>query len=49
MAMKMFETGEAVGVCTTVLLMRTESCCYLSFDGKSWEETESELIIGQIK
>ena len=49
LAMEMFESGDAVGVFTTVILMRTETSCFISFDGKRWEETDSELIIGQIK
>jgi hypothetical protein len=47
-AMKRFENGDAVGVYTTVLLMRTGGKNYISFDGEEWEEIESELIDKQI-
>jgi len=43
-AMKRFENGDAVGVCTTVLLMRTGGRDYMSFDGDNWEETNSEIV-----
>lgn len=46
--MKMFENGDAVGVYTTVLLMRTGGKNYISFDGKEWEEIDSKLVNKQI-
>lgn len=42
--MEMFENGEAIGVYTDILLMKTHGKTYFSFDGDEWEETESELI-----
>lgn len=42
--MRLFENGDAVGVCTTVLLVRTGGRDYVSFDGLEWEETNSEIV-----
>lgn len=43
-AMELFENGEAVGVLTTVLLMRSDSHDYISFDGTEFEEIDSKLV-----
>ena len=42
--MKRFEDGDAVGVYTTALLVRTRGRNYLSFDGIEWEETDSDIV-----
>ena len=47
-AMDLFESGEAVGVYTTVLIMRVGGKTYISFDGRLWEETECTLIDKQL-
>ena len=46
--MDKFERGEAEGVCTTVLIVRSEGKHYISFDGEEWEEGASPLIKRQI-
>lgn len=46
--MDKFERGEAVGVYTTVLIVRIEGKHYISFDGEEWVETQSEFINKQL-
>lgn len=46
--MDKFERGEAVGVYTTVLVVRLGGKHYISFDGEEWEETVSAVIKKQI-
>ena len=46
--MDMLEKGLAVGVYTTVLLVRSGERVFMSFDGREWEETSSELVRSQI-
>jgi hypothetical protein len=43
-AFHLLEKGEACCLCASILIMRVEEKCYISFDGQAWEETESEMI-----
>lgn len=43
-AFHLLEKGEACCLYASVLIMRVDEKCYISFDGKEWEETESEMI-----
>lgn len=47
-AFHLLEKGEACCLYASVLIMRVDEKCYISFDGKEWEETESEMIKEQI-
>ena len=47
-AFHLLEKGEACCLYASILIMRVENRCYISFDGENWEETESELIKEQI-
>lgn len=43
-ALHLLEKGEACCLYASVLIMRVEEKCYISFDGREWEEIDSELI-----
>ena len=43
-AFHLLERGEACCLYASVLIMRAEGKCYISFDGQEWEETESKMI-----
>lgn len=43
-AMRLLETGKADCIFASVLILRIGKSLYLSFNGKEWEEIDSELI-----
>lgn len=43
-AFHLLEKGEACCVYASILIMRSGGKVWISFDGKEWEETESEMI-----
>ncbi len=47
-ALHLLEKGEACCLYASVLIVRVDERYYISFDGSQWEETDSELIKGQI-
>ena len=44
----LFEQGKAVGVETTVLIVRVRGTVFISFDGEEWVESKSEFINKQL-
>lgn len=49
LAINMLETGEAVCLYTTVLLMKAGDCVYVSFNGEEWSEIDSQMIRSQFE
>ena len=47
-AFHLLEKGEACCLYASVLIVRVDDTYYISFDGVRWEETDSELIKGQL-
>lgn len=47
-AFRLLERGEARCVCASVLIVRVGERFYISFDGRQWEETDSDLVKGQV-
>lgn len=47
-AFHLLEKGEACCLYASVLIMRSGGKVWISFDGKEWEETESEIIKKQV-
>lgn len=47
-AFHLLEKGEACCLYASILIMRSGGKVWISFDGKEWEETESEMIKEQI-
>lgn len=47
-AIRLLEEGKADAVVTTAIVLRTGGSVWLSFDGKKWEKTESEMICNTI-
>lgn len=43
-AFHLLEKGEACCLYASILIMRSGGKVWISFDGKEWEETESEMI-----
>lgn len=43
-AFHLLEKGEACCLYASILIIRSGGKVWISFDGKEWEETESELI-----
>lgn len=43
-ALHLLEKGEACCLYASVLIIRSGGKVWISFDGKEWEETESEMI-----
>lgn len=47
-AIRLLEEGKADAVVTTAIVLRSGGSVWLSFDGKRWEKTESEMICNTI-
>ncbi len=43
-AFHLLEKGEACCLYASILIMRSGGKVWISFDGKEWEETDSEMI-----
>lgn len=43
-AFHLLEKGEACCLYASILIIRSGGKVWISFDGKEWEETESEMI-----
>lgn len=43
-ALHLLEKGEACCLYASILIIRSGGKVWISFDGKEWEETESEMI-----
>lgn len=48
-AIGLLETGQAEMVALTAVVLRSGGKVWLSFDGKEWEETESEMVKKHLK
>lgn len=47
-AFHLLEKGEACCLYASILIMRSGGKVWISFDGKEWEETESNIIKKQV-
>lgn len=47
-AFHLLEKGEACCLYASILIMRSGGKVWISFDGKEWEETDSNIIKKQV-